>query len=308
MKNSTPTPSLDLGYFQHLLDKNGPDPEDYPTLKHWIKNTYDHIQKGALPPDVVKPYITKGKGIFSTQTIQGHMLVKPHGYAGDFMIIDKIYRKEFSSDDRFIKWDLFNQETAAPRAVRNRKTYFKQLVQQLAQQKNGPFTILNLASGPCRDLFELLEENPDLDVRVDCIELDPNAIEYAQALLGRHNKKVRFFQKNIFRFQSSQQYDLVWSAGLFDYFEDKTFVRILSRLLLNRKPDGELVIGNFHPRNPTRPFMELFGEWFLHHRTEEELIRLALEAGVAHSQNIRVESEAERINLFMRIKNEPSTL
>lgn len=137
---------------------------------------------------------------------------------------------------------------------------------------------------------------------MDCVELDPNAIEYAQALLGRHNDKVRFTQKNIFRFQSHQQYDLVWSAGLFDYFEDKTFIRILARLLKNVKANGELVIGNFHPRNPTRAFMELFGEWYLHHRTEEELIQLALGAGVQSAANIRIESEKEGINLFMLIQ------
>jgi extracellular factor (EF) 3-hydroxypalmitic acid methyl ester biosynthesis protein len=304
MKNSTPTPptSLNLSYLQTILQKNGPDPKEYNTLNSWIQNTYDRIQNGELHADAVKPYICKGEGIFSTQTIQGYMLVKPHGYAGDFMMIDKIYKKEFSQDPRFVKWDLFNQERAAPRAVRNRKTYFKQLVKSLASQKEGPFTILNLASGPCRDLFELFEENPELEVQVDCVELDPNAIEYAQALLGRHNDKVRFSQKNIFRFQSPQQYDLVWSAGLFDYFEDKTFVRILARLLQNVQAVGELVIGNFHPRNPTRAFMELFGEWFLHHRTDEELTQLALDAGVPDVGQIRIESEKEGINLFMRIK------
>ncbi len=304
MKNPTPTSqtSLNLSYLQNILQKNGPDPKKYDTLNSWIQNTYDRIQNGEQAPEVIQSVITKGQGIFSAQTMHGYMLVKPHGYAGDFMMIDKIYRKEFSTDPRFIKWDLFGQETAAPRAVRNRKTYFKQLVKSLASQKEGPFTILNLASGPCRDLFELFEENPELEVQVDCVELDPNAIEYAQALLGRHNDKVRFSQKNIFRFQSSQQYDFVWSAGLFDYFEDKTFVRILARLLQNVQADGELVIGNFHPRNPTRAFMELFGEWFLHHRTDEELTQLALDTGVPDVGQIRIESEKEGINLFMRIR------
>jgi hypothetical protein len=47
--------------------------------------------------------------------------------------------------------------------------------------------------------------------------------------------------------------------------------------------------------------MELFGEWFLHHRTDEELVQLALEAGVPDVNQIRIESEKEGINLFMRI-------
>ncbi len=305
MKNSTPLPhiSTDVHYLQYLVQKNGPDPEDYEVLDHWIKDTYFQMKQGLIQKGALDHLITKGIGIFSTQSLMGFMLSKPYGYAGDFMIIDKVYRKEMSTNPLYIKWDRYSQRLRATNAVRNRKTYFKNLLKHLTKTKPQQFRILNLASGPCRDLFEFFEENPGTDATFDCVELDPNAIDYAKNLLGRHIHKVRFIQQNIFRFRSSQQYDLVWSAGLFDYFENATFHRILKRLLNNVKQDGEIVIGNFHPRNPSRAFMELLGDWYLHHRTEEQLIDLALKAGVDSENHICIEQEEEGINLFMKIKN-----
>jgi len=157
-----------------------------------------------------------------------------------------------------------------------------------------------LASGPCRDLKEFFEVHPSAPVTFDCVELDKNAIAYAKGLTN-YNDKINFIHKNIFRFSTNQQYDLVWSAGLFDYFDDKIFVKILARFLKNVKAGGELIIGNFHPRNPTRSVMEV-STWHLHHRTEAELIALAKIAGVEDVGRIRIDTEAEGINLFMRVE------
>jgi hypothetical protein len=69
------------------------------------------------------------------------------------------------------------------------------------------------------------------------------------------------------------------------------------------KPGGEVVIGNFNEdNNPSRPFMELFGEWYLIHRNPTKLKELAIQAG-ANLKNITVEQEAEGVNLFLRVKS-----
>jgi len=68
------------------------------------------------------------------------------------------------------------------------------------------------------------------------------------------------------------------------------------------KPGGEIVIGNFNDEhNPSRFFMELFGEWHLHHRSEQVLFKLALEAGYT-PDNIHIGKEPEEINLFLHIR------
>ncbi len=48
--------------------------------------------------------------------------------------------------------------------------------------------------------------------------------------------------------------------------------------------------------------MEVFGKWFLNHRGKQELIDLAINAGV-NDGNISVFSEALGVNLFLHVKN-----
>lgn len=161
---------------------------------------------------------------------------------------------------------------------------------------------MNVASGPARDLFELSEENKDLNLEVVCIEMDEKAINFAKNLNKEYLNKISFVHKNIFRHSEKNKYDVIWSAGLFDYFDDKAFVLILKRFKSWLKPNGEIIIGNFNENyNPSRDYMELFGEWYLNHRTENELRELAEKAGFK-SENIRIGKEEENVNLFLHIE------
>jgi extracellular factor (EF) 3-hydroxypalmitic acid methyl ester biosynthesis protein len=160
--------------------------------------------------------------------------------------------------------------------------------------------VLNLGSGPCRDLAEFLASEPEAELCVDCVDQDPSAIAYAQGLVGRTHSRaaVRFIQANVLRFRPERHYDLVWSAGLFDYLPDRLFVQVLSRLLRHVRPGGRLVVGNFAPGHETQLYMELVGDWVLTYRTGEQLIDLALAAG-ADRDTVRVEAEPEGVNLFL---------
>lgn len=238
----------------------------------------------------------------SPETLQGFVLTKPHGYAGDYEIIDKFYTLHTSPDERLAKWDDYLHRFPAVKAVRNRKAYIKNLLKEkLSKAAPGAaFDMLNLASGPARDLAEFFNENPGADLSVECIDLDQNAINYAAKLLGPHAYKVRFHNKNILRFNAQKQYDLVWSAGLFDYFNDDIFKRLIARFLKNVKPGGELVVGNFCSSNPDMAYMELL-DWVLHHRNAGELVALAMQCGVPR-ENISVGQEEEGVNLFVHIR------
>ena len=236
----------------------------------------------------------------TTETLQGFVYLKPHGYAGDYEIIDKIYTYHESPNKQLAKWDKYLHSFPAVKAVRNRKTYIKGILNTKVQNNEKTFEMLNLASGPARDLHEFFTEQPNANLAVDCIELDQDAINYAQNLLGQHASKVSFIQKNILRYSSDKKYDLVWSAGLFDYFNDDIFKRLLGRFITNVAVGGELIIGNFCASNPNIAYMELL-DWILYHRTAEDLIRLANECGI-ESSRITVEKEPEGVNLFMRIR------
>ena len=111
---------------------------------------------------------------------------------------------------------------------------------------------------------------------------------------------LQFYCRNIFRFRPNVDYDLVWSAGLFDYLNDKRFIFLLKHLYAMVKPGGSLVIGNFSEYNPSRDYMEA-GDWYLNYRSEEKLIELAEKSGLKNG-DVFIDSEPERVNLFVEIK------
>lgn len=282
-----------------LLDKLitdiGPDLNDFERIDQMCTHYPDQLK---LFRD------SKPKVLESADSIIGHILHKPFGYAGDFQIIDRLYT--FDASPNFPKWGKYSLQTHGAKAVRNRKKYFKIILDQLAKH-NPNARILNVASGPARDVFEYMEENPKSQLQFTCVEMDPKAIEYAMNLNKNHLPKIEFVQKNVLRFQTTEKYDLIWSAGLFDYFKDKIFVSLLSRFKDYLKPNGEIVVGNFNEdHNPSRNYMEVLGDWFLYHRTSSKLLQLGVESGYG-LQNIQIGREEENVNLFMHLRKEGST-
>jgi SAM-dependent methyltransferase len=162
--------------------------------------------------------------------------------------------------------------------------------------------VLKLGLGPGRSMHEWLRAHPDARVTFECVDVDPGSVAYASALNADFADRVVYHTANVFRFvpDESTSYDLVWAAGLFDYFDDETFARVASRFFPLVRDGGELVIGNFATGNPTRPFMETVGDWYLHHRTPADLLRLATEIAGAGT-SARVDREETGVNLFLHI-------
>jgi len=238
---------------------------------------------------------------FLSKTIQGFGFRKPHGYAGDFEIIDYIYQRKENTDKRFQKWDKYLHSQQACKAVINRKSYFIDLVKSKVAQADRPLRILNIASGPCRDVLEMFEQVSPAAIKMHCVEMDPNAIVYARGLLGNFSDSVDFTRESIFEYDTDNRFDLVWSAGLFDYFADEDFIGLLAKIFSFCATSGEMVIGNFSVSNPSRSYMELGTNWHLFYRTAEELKELAFKAGLK-KENLEVKSEALGVNLFLHAK------
>lgn len=209
---------------------------------------------------------------------------KPLGYAGDYLMIDWIYTKKACPSGTGAFWDEFFHRQAAPTAVRNRKEYFINLFGQLCRQRGKGISVLNLASGSCRDVAEAIERTAPLSrgSLFHCVDVERKAVEYASMLLQPHLPAVALQWQiaSVFKFRTNRQYDLVWSAGLFDYLNDDAAVMLLRKMWGCVNVGGTMVIGNFHPNNPNRNYLEWCGGWFLIHRTGHDLTSLFLRAGI----------------------------
>lgn len=300
MKDFHTTQLAPADFLRNIISNGGPEAKDYDTLNHVFNDLSSAYKSGRLS-DAEVALLQQGFGDECLHhTLHGHIKSKPFGYAGDFLIIDKIYQEQITEDDRFAKWDLFWNNHSAAKAVRNRKDYFIQtMTQHLAHKR--PLRLLNVASGPARDLAELYAAIDPEQLSTVCIEADKTAIHYAADLNKEHKERISFVHQNIFRYRAAESFDIVWSAGLFDYFEDAVFIKLLRRFISWTNPGGEVIIGNFSTQNPSRAYMELVGDWFLQHRSAEKLRALAQAAGAADS-NITIGEEAEGVNLFLHVK------
>lgn len=284
------------GYFKDIkkiISKGGPIPSDYDFVKSIPDMTDVTLEEEANIYEILSP-------ILDVKSLLGYTFQKPKGYAGDYELIDRIYSNWVSDDDKYKKWDVLYHELESSKAVRNRKEYFINEITRL-NNINPRANVLNLGSGPCTDLYQYLHQTPDNTLKIDCLDMDINAIEYGEVVCDNYYKNVSFINKNAFRYRPATRYDLIWSAGLFDYFSDKLFVRLLNRMYSILNTGGELIIGNFSPANPSRGMMEVFAQWYLHHRDQAELSSLAIRAGVEEDK-IDVRSEKLGVNLFLHLK------
>jgi SAM-dependent methyltransferase len=298
-------PRASLSYFQQtlesLIQRGGPVPQEYAQLNREIRRLGDEVRVGNVAAQEVKSVVRQATEVHFQGTMQAQSVLKKHGYSGDYEIIDDIYRMRISADPHLRKWDLFFHAQAAPCAVRNRKAYFHQLLRDLtARLPSRRLRVLNIASGPARDLREWFDANPESTIQFDCIELDPQAIAHARVVCGAYAERVNFHHQNALKFVPEAKYDLIWSAGLFDYLTDRLFTRLLRSLLPFVSTGGEVAVGNFSEFNASRDYMELMGDWYLEHRSEAKLRELAEKAG-AGTRQVDVRWEPEGVNLFVHV-------
>ena len=242
------------------------------------------------------------KDSLDENTLIGHGFVKPYGYPGDFTIIHSIYKQNVNPDPKYRNWDSFFQNQPGAQAVRNRKEYFLRCCKRLEESDRKEVNVLILGCGPATDVQEFYSMYPESRLRFHLIDFDQHAIDFARKQNKKVNGSIQYFRINVLRFKPFEMYDLIWSAGLFDYFKEKHFVYLINKYLKYLAKDGEYVVGNFSHTNPTKKLMEVLSDWHLNHRSKYDLIRMAVEAE-AKEEQIKIDMEELGINLFLRIQN-----
>ncbi|MCF7975588.1 MAG: class I SAM-dependent methyltransferase, partial [Phycisphaerae bacterium] len=180
---------------------------------------------------------------------------KPLGYAGDYQIIESIYDCKSDSPGRGRLWDNFYNDHAACQAVRNRKDFFCQVFASVCERTTAPRSVLDIACGPCREVTDAVSQAGELarGTHFHCIDIESKAIDYAQDRLGAlEGVTFQWDVANALRMQPDHQYDLVWSAGLFDYLNDRLAILLLKRMWRWTKAGGDLC-GREFPSAQSQP-------------------------------------------------------
>ncbi len=259
-------------------------------------------------------FIKRIRKIFTKGGYGKWCLSKPYGYSGDFKIIDDIYQNNPTSKGFDRLFDNYFQMTSISVAVRNRKEDFKRMIIDFANNHNSPAVkIMSLASGPCRDIKEILmsENLSNKNVVFHCYDNDENAIEYAKKLLKGFSN-VKLTKENALKLALTkdaksripEKFDLIYATGLFDYINYNISVRLVENLKKLLNPGGMLAISDVRDKysNPSVHYMEWMGDWRLLYRDDDEFKQMFIDAGFKEG-NLSISYEQQGIMQYILATN-----
>ncbi len=289
-----------VDHLARVIAAGGPTPDDYPALAETFLRLHaacytevDGLSQMTTPIHRLELFLQQHKHIFrTTESMQGFAWSKPRGYAGDFEIIERIYDRMIADDPQLAAWDQFFHFAPGADAVRNRPGYIEGIL-----RAGNHESLLSLGCGGARDLAVTNREGALR--RITLVDTDADALGRAQENLNNPAIDYTIIRKNVLRLRDLEPVDLVWSAGLFDYLNDRLAIHVISKTRDFMNDGAEIVIGNFAKTHASRPYMELVCEWRLIHRTEEEMAALMTAAGFDEA-SVTVESDATGVNLFAR--------
>jgi len=218
---------------------------------------------------------------------------KPLGYPGDFQVMEYIYQGNALGDTPFAQVAHALGVQIGEFVVR-RKDLVRQAIAEVAARRRGPeaSVIASLGAGPAQEIVELLQRdecgpNP---LTVILVDQDSSAMRWAGQKLAtanavrrqvapvhielRHVSVLRLLREiNPAEFLTRP--DMIYSAGLFDYFSDRT-CRVLARRLYDAlRPGGALLLGNMKAGTDMIWPLEMIADWSLNYRTSDNILSWA---------------------------------
>ncbi len=240
---------------------------------------------------------------------------KPRGYAGDYEMMNHLYRNEIVGKTLFDQCmhKYFIDEPAAE-AVKNRGKYLLQKLTSFIANFGGPnklLKILSVASGPAMEVQMLIADCKQFHgwpIEFQFIDQDEESLIHAQKQITTLDRFAKTGFKFVFRNLAikniivhglpEQKYNLIYTAGLFDYFTDPVATTAALKLYEGLSDGGELIIGNYSTHNPTVALMDFVLDWHLIYRSEDDLRRIFEKVG----KSLEIEQEPLQINYFAVIR------
>jgi extracellular factor (EF) 3-hydroxypalmitic acid methyl ester biosynthesis protein len=244
---------------------------------------------------------------------------KPLGYAGDYEMVNMMLQDSptvGSTTYARIFHDL-TTSVAACIAHRNRIKILERLLveetERVTQDEQRIFTALSVACGPAIEVQRFIRNH---DISAQCalhlMDFNEETLAYTERRVNEainatgHKPAVKFIRKSIDELLKNihlesdgflPSYDMIYCAGLFDYFPDNVCRNLLELYYRWLRPGGLLIATNVHSNNPDRFLMEHLLEWYLIYRDEKQLAALAPKGAPGE-----VFADETGVNVFLSVR------
>lgn len=242
---------------------------------------------------------------------------KPLGYSGDYQVMNYIYAGSPQGDTAFARLAHLLAVSIGEFVVR-RKDLVRDAIGEIVRGKSseGEALIASIGCGPAREVAEFVTErlHEGTSVVFTLVDHDESALRFAgqsirRALETRGGtfrtrtdlRKVSALRllRDIHPAELLGQVDMIYSAGLFDYFSDRTCRLLARRLYEALHPGGTLLLGNMKAGTDMLWPLHFIADWNLTYRTAESIMRWAEDLPGAEI-SLRTEATGYDYMLFVR--------
>ena len=229
---------------------------------------------------------------------------KPHGYAGDYQMLELMYDLEGNAFDARTQPGVLNALDAllatlhCVQGLWHRRAFYRSLLASEHARRGGRLRVLDVACGGARYTRDFLEgvEADSGDTRgihLTLVDQDASALAFCEDhALAPWRERVRTLSAPIQRLPRLLQeggYDVVLSTGLYDYLDAPTARALSAHLGGLLAPGGVLAVSNYTPSDPSRHIRAWITDWHLIMREAHALRRLLPDA-----LDVTAESSPER--------------
>ena len=249
---------------------------------------------------------------------------KPHGYAGDYEMVNMIVRDPYEGASLFAKMvNLWFLSQWPSKAHRNRLAYLGDRLQAETLRVTGTnqrkARIFNFACGPAIEVQRFLRDYPFSDhAELTLTDFNRETIEHASKAID--DIKRQFGRKTSLQFQKKSvhqmlkegqrpvvkgddrkhEYDFIYCTGLFDYLSDHTCRQLMNIFYDRLAPDGLLVVTNVDDYKPFRHMLEFVLDWHLIYRDAKKSATLVPECVPADA--MRMVKDSTGVNVFIEVR------
>lgn len=271
----------------------------------------EHIKETAT--EYYQKHLTK---FFLDSPYAKRAMEKPRSYAGDFEMMNQLYRSVPEGNSLFAAlMHMYLISEPAGHSVKFRKQYFVDHFKTLTTESNN--NVLSVACGPAVEIrefirsvdiqesesfnFFLLDQDEDalLDAKkdIDTIMLNKDV----RSKFNFVNASIRkiFERKGLSFIEPGIKFDFIYTAGLFDYLDQKAAKFLTSILFNSLAKNGTLVIGNFNVSLTSKTSMEMALDWHLIYRNEQQMLDLSNNLPA----EVKLTTDTQKVQWLLEIKN-----
>jgi SAM-dependent methyltransferase len=234
---------------------------------------------------------------------------KPRGYPGDAVLMDFIYGSGSSNavleSTSALGRSIFQQISQNPAfpAIQGRRDLFAQRIEAACQENQG-CRILSVACGHLREGGVLRKRGIPRPARFVALDQDEASLELVAS--EHHESGVECLRESAIRLLSNHfdigEFDLIYSAGLYDYLSDEFSTRLLQALVRRLAPGGGVLVANMLPDIPACGYMEAVMDWWLIYRTPEQMAEMGNQVAAMSDVQWRVFTDDLQHIVYLEIR------